>query len=1063
MPEVIRISDNHTLVPTKNYQYASWEFDEFNPVQSRLMDTYAGTSNVAIAAATSAGKTVCSEMYLAYEIRKRGGKGIYVGPLKALASEKEQDWTDDAHHFHDVNTAIVTGDFRFTGSRISELDKSDLIVMTPEMLASRCRNNKSEKSKFLQDVGTIVFDECFTEDALVLTEIGYIPIGMIIDHKMDVKVASYNHESCTVEYKKIVAFQKKSLRKRWHSIIYNGGNIIVTENQAIWVENKGYVAAKNVCVGDVLLVGEYDGKNKELDSSYSNREECDLRNSAWRWVDSSVWNGQIGTIESPAMLGTKRISRVEVREVKKIGWKPSDSVRKWRVRRQDIQFLNTIISRTKRNLRGGYSKRQENCDTEMVGSNRSSDCFGSLVYGRWQSSEEFNETSHRVISGRGSSIACGLADGMGRHRMSSVSNKRLFRVALHSRRKRSISRNCALPYNSENEIQIAPEDGRDFLFNVWGQIYSNKETHLRGQKGSALFGDLQEEVEEYVREIEEISSEESTCCDLEIEDNNNFFVMQPGSDIPVLCHNSHLLTVPRRGDHIEVALMKMMEINPEVRIVLLSATMPNVDEICGWVTKLTNRDTYFLESDYRPCPLSIHYEAYYDGDKSYDDKEDNKIQTACQIVNYYPDDKFLIFVHTKRTGKMMVEELDRNGVASEFHNAELNLKKRRELEDKFKNDKNFRVVVATSTLAWGLNLPARRVIVTGVHRGLTLVENYDIWQEVGRAGRPKYDPRGDAYILVPESNKAEHIARLKKQSPIRSTMLEFVGKPEAPHYKTLAFHVVSEIHHGSVKTKEGFHKWFAKSLAHHQDQDFDDGVVDRTIQLLEQYRAIVVEDGEYKCTAVGKVASMFYYSPFDVSDLRRNWKLIFDQKMEDNDYAVAMAMGNIDSNKWAIANRYEKEQMSMFQSKVERMFGENTYLPGSIKFGFAYYNMLKGKHVEVFSAIQAGLAVDLERTMQVIGAIDKMSCNWDRDAWFKTFKMRIQYGVEADMVDICRIPNVGGVRATRLKASKIKSLDDFINYDVATLAKIMKVSAKVAGEALEGAKLIQLKDSMDDV
>ena len=123
MPEVIRISDENNLVPTNKYPYAKWDFDDFNPVQSRLMETYEGTGNVAIAAATSAGKTVCSEMYLAYEIRKRGGKGIYVGPLKALASEKEQDWTDPKHHFSDLNTAIVTGDFRFTGTRISELDK----------------------------------------------------------------------------------------------------------------------------------------------------------------------------------------------------------------------------------------------------------------------------------------------------------------------------------------------------------------------------------------------------------------------------------------------------------------------------------------------------------------------------------------------------------------------------------------------------------------------------------------------------------------------------------------------------------------------------------------------------------------------------------------------------------------------------------------------------------------------------------------------------------------------------------------------------------------------------
>ncbi len=86
---VIEITDNPTLAKTSEYPYAKWDnFTEFNPVQTRLLETYDGTGNIAIAAATSAGKTVAAEMYLAYEVRKRGGKGIYVGPLKALCKEK---------------------------------------------------------------------------------------------------------------------------------------------------------------------------------------------------------------------------------------------------------------------------------------------------------------------------------------------------------------------------------------------------------------------------------------------------------------------------------------------------------------------------------------------------------------------------------------------------------------------------------------------------------------------------------------------------------------------------------------------------------------------------------------------------------------------------------------------------------------------------------------------------------------------------------------------------------------------------------------------------------------
>lgn len=682
MAQVIEIEHDETLAPTSKYPYAKWDFDQFNPIQTRLLDVYKGDTNIAIAAATSAGKTVCAEMYMSYEVKERKGKTIYVGPLKALAKEKEEDWTDDSHHFHGLNVSIVTGDYRLTAKRVEELDNADVIVMTPEMLASRCRNQVSEKSNFLKQVGTVVFDE------------------------------------------------------------------------------------------------------------------------------------------------------------------------------------------------------------------------------------------------------------------------------------------------------------------------------------------------------------------------------------------SHLLTVPSRGDHIEVALMKLVEINPNVRIVLLSATMPNVDEICQWVSELTHRDTYYLKSEYRPCPLNIHYETYYDGDRKYEEKEVQKIGTACAIAEYYSDDKFLIFVHTKRTGRMMVESLKRYGIEAEFHNADLTLKQRLELEKRFKG-KDLRVIVATSTLAWGLNLPARRVIITGVHRGLDIVENYDIWQMVGRAGRPRFDPVGDAYILIPESEKNFWIAKLRKKSPIRSTLLNYVGNEENPHYKTLAFHVVSEIHYGNIKTKDGFKDWFRKSLAHHQDVGFDDTVIDRTINLLVQYKAIRIEDDEYRCTPIGIIASMFYYSPFDVSDLRRNFSFVFDKARENDDFAVAMAMGNVDTHRWGVVSKYEREEMSGFEAKVTRMFGDKSFTPSAIKTGYAYYNMLKGKKdLPAFAALQGALNVDLDRTMQVIRSIDQMSAKWDKKEWFRILRLRLVYGVEPHLVELCQVPNIGQARANRLYAKGIKNPDDMLSYDVGTLAKVMKCGPKIAGEALEAARLIQLKSSL---
>lgn len=679
MATVIRIEDQNELALTSSFPYGKWEFEKFNPIQSRLLETFEGDSNIAIAASTASGKTICSEMYASYEVRKKKGKVIYIGPMRALAKEKEEDWTSKNHHFCDLRVSICTGDFRISNSRIKELDKADIIVMTPEMLASRVRNQRSEKSNFLKETNLVIFDE------------------------------------------------------------------------------------------------------------------------------------------------------------------------------------------------------------------------------------------------------------------------------------------------------------------------------------------------------------------------------------------SHLLTVPGRGSHIEVALMKLLEINPGMRVVLLSATMPNVDEICEWICKLTGRDTYFLESKYRPCPLSVHYETYYDGCRSYDEKEEEKVATALGIINYYSEDKFLVFVHTKRTGEMMIKSLQRYGYNAEFHNANLDYGKRHSLEKRFKEDKGFRVLVATSSLAWGVNVPARRVVITGVDRGLTPVEDYDIDQSIGRAGRPMYDPRGDAYVLIPEGKKDETIARLKTKKPIRSQLLEEIGG----RYKTLAFHVVSEIHHGGVETKEGFRDWFHRSLAYHQMQKSHDVIIDKTIESLINCRAIKIEEEKYEVTAIGTVASMFYYSPFDVADFKSNFQKVFERGREKDDLSVAVALGNIDSNKFGFVNKAEKLEMGEFTEKVKRMFGAEAIPDSSIKVAFAYYNLLHGRNdLPAFNALQTNLRIDMGRTMEVITALDTMAAKWGKSNFLKTLQSRLIYGVEAGLVGLVGIPNIGKVKAERLHKYGIESLDDFLGANETVLASLLKMSDKKFDETIKAARQIKLEEML---
>jgi replicative superfamily II helicase len=1043
MANVIKISDQNDLVDAKSFPYAQWTFDKFNPIQSRLIETYDGDTSIAIAAATSGGKA----QPLYSKILTPNGF-LPMGHIKVGQTVIGNNG----------NPTQVTGVFPQGKKKIYAVAFSDGAIThccENHLWNVRTRHDKCHhrpfKTKSLKElINDLRLKDGSHKWSIPLIEndfIGHKSFGenFFTDLPLDPYVLGILLGDGGIKHRVILSSDDEYIIKQAELLLPEG--VLID-----YLENYDYAITGGMC------------------------EEGKAR-------------------------GFKRTNLVKdiLQRLELFGLGSCEKFIPWMYLQADpasrLELLQGLMDTD--GTANGNNKAAEftSCSRELaLGVCRLARSLGAST------SVRIGDTSY--VDGNGDRIECEK-----RYRVTvNLGNINPFRlprkrdkqkVGLEKGHNRYIDSIEEVGFEECQCISVSALNGLyvtdDYIVThntVCAEMYLSYECRKRGGKGLYIaplkslarqkeqdwtnpkkrphhFNDLKTSIctgdfritAKRAKELEEsnivIMTPEmlaSRCRNHSSEKSH--FLESAGT---IVFDEAHLLTVPSRGDHIEVALMKMVEINPDVRIVLLSATMPNVDEICEWVTKLTGKDTHYLESVYRPVPLNIWYESFYDGDNSYDAREASKVGTAVGLVEYYSDDKFLVFVHTKRTGRLMVDALKRSGVDAEFHNADLDLDSRIRLEDAFAGDKDTRVIVATSTLAWGLNLPARRVIVTGTDRGLSPVENYDIQQMIGRAGRLGLDPQGDAYILVPESQKKETIARIKKPTLIRSTLLE---KTANKYYKTLAFHVVSEIHQGSVKTKEGFHKWFSKSLAHHQDHDFNDQVIDDTIELLLRNWAIVVEGGEYRCTAIGKIASMFYYSPLDVSDFRRNFHLLFSDHKEQEDLCAAISVANIDSNRWNIVNRQERAEMDAFKLKVERMYGHGKFTDGTIKAAYAYHNLLLGRKSSAFQALQGTLMSDIDRTMQVLFSLDSMSGKWDKKDWFKTLQLRLRYGVPADLVEIIQIPNVGNVRANRLKAAKIRKVSDFLAYDADQLAKVMKCSKKLAEEALDGARMIELKESL---
>src|SRR3989454_814680 len=256
----------------------------------------------------------------------------------------------------------------------------------------------------------------------------------------------------------------------------------------------------------------------------------------------------------------------------------------------------------------------------------------------------------------------------------------------------------------------------------------------------------------------------------------------------VVADEVHLINDSDRGPTLEVTLAKLRQVNPRAQVLALSATIKNSDQLAQWL------EAEHIKSEWRPVPLK---EGVYHGglvhftDQSVQEVKPGEDDISGLVVDIMASGgQALIFGSTRRStqapakalGSQVKAELSEknreqlekiaaslaaaqeeptsmaarlakcigNGVA--FHNAGLTNGQRSIVEKEFKRGR-IAAIVATPTLASGINLPARRVLIRDLNRydvnfGLAPIPGLEIKQICGRAGRPKYDKYGEA-ILCP--------------------------------------------------------------------------------------------------------------------------------------------------------------------------------------------------------------------------------------------------------------------------------------------------------------------------
>ena len=246
------------------------------------------------------------------------------------------------------------------------------------------------------------------------------------------------------------------------------------------------------------------------------------------------------------------------------------------------------------------------------------------------------------------------------------------------------------------------------------------------------------------------------------------------------------------------------------RLVGLSATLPNYLDVAELLGVSFMKGLFFFDSRFRPVPLSLSFigikahqtsQQIQDMDEVCYEKVREKVVEGHQVM---------VFVHarnaTYRVAKMLRNEafqqgdgqlfpvdspevskalkLSRNRQLKELipdgfaiHHAGL-VRSDRNLIEKLFRDGGVRVLVSTSTLAWGVNLPAHAVVIRGTemydpnHGTFVDLSMLDVMQIFGRAGRPQYDTQGFACIITAHDKLTHYLSMLTNQFPIESKFIK---------------------------------------------------------------------------------------------------------------------------------------------------------------------------------------------------------------------------------------------------------------------------------------------------
>lgn len=563
-----------------------------------------------------------------------------------------------------------------------------------------------------------------------------------------------------------------------------------------------------------------------------------------------------------------------------------------------------------------------------------------------------------------------------------------------------------------------------------------------------------------------------------------FWIKQVGL---IVIDEIHMINDFHRGPTLEFLIMKLKKLTNS-RIVGLSATIENVEELANWL------NCNFYKTDFRPIKLYegvlLNNYIYLNNFKKIKLKSSGIEGLVKTILD--KGKQILIFTSTRKEAESLANrlkeitkdyvteslanyskeilnvlespteqckklaELIKFGIA--FHHAGLLYKQRKIIEDLFR-ERKLKVLVSTTTLSMGLNLPSFCVLIANYKRfdGIKkdYISNIEYKQMIGRAGRIPYDNFGIGLLYA----KTEAEAKMLFERYVFGKLEEIISK--IGNEVILRSQILSLISSNFVREEKELINFLKSSFFYHQTKNkrFLESKSKEILQMLKSWNFIEEENKKLKATRIGKRVSELYIDPLSAKILIDGIEKINEQTKE---VLIFQLIGCTTEMKYLV-NVREKEYekiLSFYYSNLNQFLID---LPNEFDLDFEFYlpsfklalildawinEKSEDEILKEFKVTPGELRGIIEIADWMLYSLHELALLLGKMNILKKIKklrIRTKYGIKEELIPLIRIEGIGKVRARKLYNHGIKTIEQLRKIPLATLSIILgpKIAEKV--------------------